>query len=175
MINGACLGGGAGYPAHDATPRIGTMDQPANPPPTHRVSCSPLPPSRRCAAALVRCLCLGLALSPLQAAERAIDKSVVVAADGDAVWVAWTPTEGITRFFAPQGEVEARIGGAFRVYFDALAEQGLRGADDMRFMALQPKRMLSFDGNAPPSLPEARAQRSFVVARVEPADAGHPV
>jgi hypothetical protein len=40
----------------------------------------------------------------------------------------------------------------------------------MRFMALQPKKMLSFDWNAPPSLPEARQQRSFVVVRFEPLD-----
>ena len=30
--------------------------------------------------------------------------------------------------------------------------------------------MLSFDWNAPPSLPEARLQRSFVVVRLEPVE-----
>ena len=113
---------------------------------------------------------IGLALSPLQAAERAIDKSMVVAADGDAVWAAWTTSAGITSFFAPEAEVEARVGGAFHIFFDPLAVPGLRGADDTRFMALQPKRMLSFDWNAPPSLPEARLQRSFVVVRLEPVE-----
>ena len=44
----------------------------------------------------------------------------------------------------------------------------MRGADEMRFMALQPMRMLSFDWNAPPSLPEARQQRTFVMLRFEP-------
>ena len=34
----------------------------------------------------------------------------------------------------------------------------MKGADDMRFMALQRPTMLSFDWNAPPSLPEARTQ-----------------
>jgi hypothetical protein len=43
----------------------------------------------------------------------------------------------------------------------------------MRYMALQPKRMLSFDWNAPPSLPGARAQRTFVVVRFFPVDASH--
>ena len=41
----------------------------------------------------------------------------------------------------------------------------------MRFMALQPKKMISFDWNAPPHLPEARAQRTFVVVRFEPLSA----
>ncbi|MET0918892.1 MAG: SRPBCC domain-containing protein, partial [Burkholderiales bacterium] len=45
---------------------------------------------------------------------------------------------------------------------------GSKGADDMRFMALQPKKMLSFDWNAPSHLPAARAQRTFVVLRFEP-------
>jgi hypothetical protein len=35
----------------------------------------------------------------------------------------------------------------------------------MRFMAIDPKKMISFDWNAPPSLPLARAQRTFVVVR----------
>jgi uncharacterized protein YndB with AHSA1/START domain len=41
----------------------------------------------------------------------------------------------------------------------------------MRFLALQPKKMISFDWNAPPSLPEVRAQRTFVIVRFEPVDA----
>ena len=42
------------------------------------------------------------------------------------------------------------VGGAFQIYMDPLAEPGHKGADDMRFLALQPKKMLSFDWNAPP-------------------------
>lgn len=37
----------------------------------------------------------------------------------------------------------------------------------MHFMAVQPKKMISFDWNAPPHLPEARAQRTFVMVRFE--------
>jgi uncharacterized protein YndB with AHSA1/START domain len=104
------------------------------------------------------------------AAERAIDKEVVVAATPAQVWEAWTTRTGITSFFAPDAEIDARVGGAFHIHFDPLAEPGAKGADDMRFMALQPNRMLSFDWNAPPHLPQARAQRTFVVVRLEPVD-----
>jgi uncharacterized protein YndB with AHSA1/START domain len=110
-------------------------------------------------------LCLG---APAQAAERAIDKSVEIAATLDDAWAAWTTREGITSFFAPDAEIDARVGGAFHIHIDPGAPAGSKGADDMRFMALQPKQMLSFDWNAPPSLPEARAQRTFVVVRFEP-------
>jgi len=102
------------------------------------------------------------------AAERAIDKEVVIAATVDQAWDAWTTRAGITSFFAPDAKIEPKVGGAFHIYIDPLAEPGLKGADDMRFMALQPKKMLSFDWNAPPSLPETRQQRTFVVVRFEP-------
>ena len=75
----------------------------------------------------------------------------------------WTTREGIISFFAPDAKIEPKVGGAFQIYFNPLAEPGLKGADDMRFMALQPKQMLSFDWNAPPHLPAARQQRTFVV------------
>lgn len=106
------------------------------------------------------------------AAERSIDKEVVIAATPGQAWDAWTTRAGITSFFAPDAKVEAKVGGAFQVYIDPIAEPGMKGADDMRFMALQPKKMLSFDWNAPPSLPEARQQRTFVVVRFEPVASG---
>ena len=114
-------------------------------------------------------LALALALSwPAQAAERTIDKSIEVPATLDEAWAAWTTREGIVSFFAPDAEIDARVGGAFHIHVDPGAPAGSKGADDMRFMALQPKQMLSFDWNAPPQLPEARAQRTFVVVRFEP-------
>lgn len=105
------------------------------------------------------------------AAERSLDKQVVVKATPEQAWAAWTTREGITSFFAPDAEIDARVGGAFHIFIDPLAQPGSRGADDMRYMALQPPRMLSFDWNAPPSLSEARRQRTFVVVRIEPVSA----
>lgn len=104
------------------------------------------------------------------AAERALDKQVDVPAAIDRVWEAWTTREGITSFFAPDARIDAKVGGAFQIYFDPGAPPGQKGADDMRFLALQPGRMLSFDWNAPPSLPEARRQRTFVIVRFAPLD-----
>ncbi|MGA0609052.1 SRPBCC family protein [Caldimonas sp. KR1-144] len=112
---------------------------------------------------------LGVALcGNASATERSLDKQVVVAASLDDAWAAWTTREGITSFFAPEAEIDARVDGAFHVYIDPYAQPGMKGADTMRFMALQPKRMLSFDWNAPPSLPTVREQRTFVVVRFEP-------
>lgn len=104
------------------------------------------------------------------AQQRSIDKEVVVAAPVSEVWKAWTTREGIVSFMAPDAEVEARPGGAFHVHFDPLAAPGMKGADDMRYMALQPPTLLSFDWNAPPHLPQVRAQRTFVIVRLQEVD-----
>jgi uncharacterized protein YndB with AHSA1/START domain len=104
------------------------------------------------------------------ALERAIDHDVVVPAPIEAVWQAWTTKAGIESFFAPEAEVDAKVGGAFHIHIDPFGAPGMKGADDMRFMALQPPKMLSFDWNAPPSLPEIRAQRTFVVVRLAEVD-----
>jgi uncharacterized protein YndB with AHSA1/START domain len=102
------------------------------------------------------------------AAERAIDREVIVPAKVDAVWQAWTTSDGIKTFFAPDARVELRVDGPFEVYINPYAKPGMKGADDMRIIGFQKEKMLSFTWNAPPSLPEARAQRSIVILRFEP-------
>ncbi len=102
------------------------------------------------------------------AQERVITKQVLVKAPVEAVWQAWTTSEGIKSFFAPDARVEARVDGPFEIYMNPYAPAGMKGADDMRILALQPQRMLSFTWNAPPHLPEARAQRTYLTVRLKP-------
>jgi uncharacterized protein YndB with AHSA1/START domain len=125
------------------------------------------------ATAVAFCLALAAAHGGAAAEERALNKEVSIPAGIDQVWSAWTTREGITSFFAPDAEIDARVGGAFHIFINPFGEPGMKGADEMRFMALQPKRMLSFDWNAPPSLPEVRAQRTLVIVRLTPIDADH--
>jgi uncharacterized protein YndB with AHSA1/START domain len=118
-------------------------------------------------------LAVGLAASPIgfAAAERMIDKQVVVAAPIDEVWKAWTTREGVKSFFAPDAIVEPRSGGLFEMQMNPYAPPGMKGADDMRFLALQEPTMLSFTWNAPPHQPEIRAQRTVVIVRLRAIDA----
>jgi uncharacterized protein YndB with AHSA1/START domain len=97
--------------------------------------------------------------------ERAIDKEVIVDASVDQVWEAWTTRAGITSFFSPDAEIDPRVDGAFHIFIDPYAATGMKGADTMRYLALQPKSMISFDWNAPPSQPIIRQQRTVVVLR----------
>ena len=115
---------------------------------------------------------LALMALPAIAQDRTIVKVVTVQAPVEEVWKAWTTTEGITSFFAPEARVEARPGGPFEVYFNPYAKPGMRGADDMVVLAVQEMRMLSFTWNAPPHLAQARRQRTSVTVRLKPAAAG---
>jgi uncharacterized protein YndB with AHSA1/START domain len=110
-------------------------------------------------------LCASIATAG--AAERAINEKISVKANVDDVWKAWTTNDGIRSFFAPDASVEPRPGGAFQIYMNPLAESGMKGADDMRVLAVQEKKLLSFTWNAPPSLPEARKQQTVVIVRFE--------
>ena len=114
---------------------------------------------------LLLSLTMLLATHACLAQERAIDEKITVKAGVDEVWKAWTTSEGIKTFFAPDARVELRVDGPFEVYMNPFAERGMKGADDMRIIGFQEKKMLTFTWNAPPSLPEARKQRSVVIVR----------
>jgi uncharacterized protein YndB with AHSA1/START domain len=101
-------------------------------------------------------------------AERAIFKEVVVDAPAASAWAAWATREGIESFFAPQAVIEARPDGAYSIHFNPHAPPGSRGADDMRVLAIQRDRMISFTWNAPPQFPQVRGQRTVVIVRTEP-------
>ncbi len=109
---------------------------------------------------------------PAWAAEPAIDVAVSLKAPVAEVWKAWTTAEGITSFFAPEAEVEAKPGGAFRIYMDPYGAPGLKGADDMVVLAAEPEKLLSFTWNAPPHLAEARKQRTVVIVRFAAEEGG---
>jgi uncharacterized protein YndB with AHSA1/START domain len=103
------------------------------------------------------------ALAPAQQAEPTIHLEKVVKAKVDDVWKAWTTREGIASFFAPASLIEPRVDGAYEMYFAPDLAPGRRGGEGNRILALDPGKLLSFSWNAPPSLPEARKQRTHVV------------
>ena len=105
---------------------------------------------------------------------RAIVKETTVAGDRAEVWTAWTTTEGVTSFSAPQAWIDLRVGGAYEWYFMLDAPPGGRGAEGCRVLAYLPERMLAFSWNAPPQIPALRALGpcSQVVVELSDADGG---
>jgi uncharacterized protein YndB with AHSA1/START domain len=105
-------------------------------------------------------------------AERAIHGEVIVDAPPSEVWAAWTTEDGIKSFFAPDCSIDLRVDGRYEMYFLPDGEPGKRGGEGVRFLAIQPEKMLSFTWNAPPHLPETRAQWTHVVIRFFEEDRG---
>jgi uncharacterized protein YndB with AHSA1/START domain len=104
--------------------------------------------------------------------ERVIREEVVVDAAVEDVWNAWTTEAGIRTFFAPAARVDLGVDGLYEILFDPRAEAGQRGAEGMRILALQPKKMLAFTWSAPPHLPGVRMQRTHVVVRFREVSGG---
>jgi len=98
-------------------------------------------------------------------ADRAIAGEVVVDAPISDVWKAWTTEEGIRSFFAPGCRIGLRVDGPYEMFFLQDGEPGQRGGEGVKFLAIQPEKMLSFTWNAPPHLAEVRKQWTHVVLR----------
>ena len=99
--------------------------------------------------------------------NRSIRLEIDIESKIDPVWDAWTTEEGIRTFFAPDCHVDLKVGGAYEILFDPDAEPGQRGAEGVRIMAIQPKKMLAFTWNAPPHMPSVRQQWTHVVVRFQ--------
>ena len=83
------------------------------------------------------------------------------------VWDAWSTADGCRTFFAPDCFIEFEIGGAYEMYFMPEGDTGFRGGEGCTILAIQHERMLSFTWNAPPSMPEIRAQFTHVTLYFE--------
>ena len=99
---------------------------------------------------------------------KVIKKEATVKAPLRAVWKAWTTDEGARTFFAPDSNVELKIGGLYEIFFLPDAAEGDKGSDGMRVLSFLPEKMLSFEWNNPPSLPEVRGEKTWVVVYLEP-------
>jgi uncharacterized protein YndB with AHSA1/START domain len=104
--------------------------------------------------------------------ERAIEKSVVVPAPVTEVWKVWTTAEGLKSFMCQDASVELRLGGRYEILFSTEPPIGLQGSEGSKVLSYIPEKMLSFSWNAPPSFPDLRNMRTFVVLTFEAADGG---
>jgi uncharacterized protein YndB with AHSA1/START domain len=98
--------------------------------------------------------------------DRIIQCEITVSAPLEEVWKAWTTEEGARAFFAPKARIDLKPGGAYEMLFNLDSQEGEQGGEGMQVLAIQPKEMLAFTWNAPPSLPSVRGQMTHVVVRL---------
>jgi uncharacterized protein YndB with AHSA1/START domain len=129
---------------------------------------------RRFCTALLTLLAATPAPGDGAAAERVLRKEVTISGTLEEVWRAWTTSEGIASFFAPQSEIEVRVGGKYELYIAADSPPGRRGTEGCHLLAYVPYDMLAFEWNAPPSIPSLRDANAHtqVVLRFDEAGAG---
>ncbi len=102
----------------------------------------------------------------------AVHKDVLVPAAPAEVWKAWTTSAGIKEFLGVDSKVEAKAGGPFELYFNPAVPLGQRGSEGCRFLAVEPERYLTFEWNAPPTIPKIRPLHHVVTVHLEPEGAG---
>ena len=105
-----------------------------------------------------------------QIRHRTLESDITVHAPIEQVWRAWTVAKEAETFFAPKCAIDLRPGGKYEMLFDLDAAPGKQGGEGVILLAIQPKVMLSFTWNAPPDLPDIRAQRTHVTVRLETVD-----
>jgi uncharacterized protein YndB with AHSA1/START domain len=113
-----------------------------------------------------------LAVSTLGAQERVLRAELDLANPVDTVWTWWTTEAGIRSFFAAGARIDPKVDGELHVLFSPDSPPGQRGAEGLRIVAFEPPRRLLFTWNAPPELPDIRAQRTVVEVRLEPSPRG---
>lgn len=99
--------------------------------------------------------------------DKIMRKEVTVETSLDAVWHAWTTSDGVNSFFARESDIKLAIGGPYEIYFRLDSTPGLRGSEDCRVLSFLPKQMLSFEWNAPPEFGELRNKRTQVILLFE--------
>jgi uncharacterized protein YndB with AHSA1/START domain len=104
--------------------------------------------------------------------DRAIVKSVTVPLPRAEAWRRWTTKEGLQTFFAPDCAIELWPLTPFHIWFFPENPPGARGAEDLVLLSFLPERMLSFQWDAPPHLPEVRAHKNWVVVQFDDAGEG---
>lgn len=91
----------------------------------------------------------------------------------EAVWAAWTTSEGLRAWLAPHAETELRLGGLMRTNYNAKGSLGDPGTIENTILSFEPKRMLSIKvAKAPQTFPFPNAvQQMWTVLYFEPAGA----
>lgn len=122
-------------------------------------------------AALQVALATPVSLAAERSGTKRLHKEAVVTASLDAVWHAWTTSEGIASFFSPESNIELRIGGPYELFMSMTEpdESGLRGSEGCKVLSFIPREMLSFEWSFPPKVPTLRNAhaKTHVVLRFE--------
>lgn len=67
----------------------------------------------------------------------------IVEAPLDSVWAAWTTSDGLRAWLAPETDIDLRVGGLMRANYDPAGELGDGNTIENAVLSFEPQRMLS--------------------------------
>jgi uncharacterized protein YndB with AHSA1/START domain len=99
---------------------------------------------------------------------KAISAELIIKASVEKIYRAWTTTEGIKSFFAPDCNIKMEVMGPYEMIFLPENGEGSRGGEGNVVLTFQKNKMLSFTWNAPPELEKVRNERTHVLIQFIP-------
>jgi uncharacterized protein YndB with AHSA1/START domain len=87
---------------------------------------------------------------------RLIRKQTVTSVSVESAWKTWTTPEGVSSFFAPKANIDARVGGPYELFFDLKAPRGFQGTEGCKVLSVESPKSLAFEFLAAPEFPNAR-------------------
>ena len=90
---------------------------------------------------------------------------VIVSAPIEEVWRAWTEADRVTEWFSPEANVEARVGGAFELFFDP-SDHDHQCTKGCVFTAVEPMGRLAFTWRGPDQFTELMNQPGELTSAV---------
>lgn len=114
-----------------------------------------------------------LALLGVGASAQSTDRivsEITIDAPVEAVWAAWTTSDGLRAWLAPHAEIDLRVGGLMRTNYKADGALGDPGTIENTILSFEPQRMLSIKvAKAPAAFPFPNAiQTMWTVLYFEP-------
>jgi uncharacterized protein YndB with AHSA1/START domain len=82
------------------------------------------------------------------ASDEPVRAEVTIAAPRDLVWWAWTESDRVAAWFAPEARLDARPGGAFELFFDP-SDHDHQCTKGCVFTLVEPRKRLAFTWKGP--------------------------
>lgn len=96
-----------------------------------------------------------------QSTDRIVS-DITIEAPVEAVWAAWTTSDGLRAWLAPHAETDLRVGGSMRTNHKADGALGDPGTIENTILSFEPQRMLSIKvAKAPAGFPFPNAVRTM--------------
>ncbi|USN99204.1 MAG: SRPBCC domain-containing protein [Phycisphaeraceae bacterium] len=97
---------------------------------------------------------------------RSFTKQAEVDAPPGEVFGLLSTEAGMRRLYDIDSRIDLAVGGPYEWYFIGENAFGTKGGEGNQILAYIPDRLLAFSWNAPPTQPESRAKRTWVVVEL---------